>query len=201
MSITLEAICAPDGTGIVREGKTLRLLRPPYTRLSSAVLPEESIQEAVLRYGFASAHKEFVTWEEVINFLNQQVVEARRALGKEVPDTMPGDIVDVAPEEVVMDFLDRVERDLIPHGKLDHAENLLFAVLTSKKLAHNPNLGMRAAELLRQSRAARNRIDGGLTELTKRDLRFHSLERHDQLRRCWKRSEEITKRGNIFAMA
>jgi hypothetical protein len=199
MSLRLEAICAPEGTAIVRDGETLRLLRPPYTRLSSPVLPEESIHDAILRHGFTSAHEEFATWEQVIDFLNQQVVEARRELGKDIPDTVPGGIIDVAPEEVVLDFLDRIERDLIPQGKLDHADNLLFAVLTSRILMNCPNLGMRAADLLRRSRAARDRIDEGIGELSRRDLRFQSLERHGQLERSKMVSEGIRRRGNVFA--
>jgi hypothetical protein len=200
MSLRLKALSAIDGTGIVWIGQKLRLLRPPYTLNNSPILPEESIHEAILRHGFTAADQEFTTWEEAINFLNQQVVEARHELGKDIPESIPGvDIIDVAPEEVLCEFMERVEGDLIPRGKYDHAENILFAVLTSKASASYPRLGARAVDLLRRNRAARERAQAAVSELSKRDLRFKSLERHGQLNKSKKRSEDITRWGCIFA--
>jgi hypothetical protein len=200
MSLRLEALSAADGAGIVRNRETLRLLRPPYTIHNSPVLPEESIQDAILRHGFTASHEEFETWEAAINFLNQQVVEARRALRMEIPESIPGgDIVEVAPEEVISSFLARVETELIPQGKYDHAENLLFALLASNTLARYPTLGAKATKLFRQNRAARDQAETGISELTSLDLRFRSLERHGQLDRSKKRSEDIKRWGCIFA--
>jgi hypothetical protein len=200
MSLRLKALCAAEGTGIVWLGGRLRLLRPPYTLTNSPILPEESIEEAILRHGFTAADQEFATWNEVINFLNQQVVEARHELGDNIPESIPGaDIMDVAPEEVLRDFMDRVERDLIPRAKYAHAENILFALLTSKASTRYPILGEKAVDLLRRNRAACARANTGLSELAKRDVRFKSLEKHGQLKKSEKRAEEITRWGCIFA--
>lgn len=202
MSLKLEALSAVDGTGIVRAGQILRLVRPPYTLRGSPVLPEESVQDAILRHGFWASQEQFASWEELIDFLNRQVVVARRALGKEIPDSISGeDIVDVASEEDLSVFLACVETDLIPKRMFDHAENFLVAFLASSALNRYPALGSRAAKLLRQTKQARRAAEAAASELASRDLRFPSLERHGEVARSARVAENIIRWRSVFAPA
>jgi hypothetical protein len=199
MSLKLEALSAIDGAGIIRSGETLRLLRPPYVRANSPILPEESIQDAILRHGFSPSQQEFSTWDDAIGFLNQQITEARRAIGQEIPDSIPtGGFVEVAPVEVLEAFLKRIETDLIPQGKTEHAERVLFALLTSESLLRFPPLVAKATELLRQTRKVRERAEMGVSELESRDRRFPSLARHGALNWSSELAENIKGRRCIF---
>ena len=105
MKLFLEAISPAEGIGIIRSGRKFRLVRPPYELHDMPVLPKESVQDAILRYGYSSSQEQFKNWEDAISFLNQQAVIVRRSLGKDIPDTIPGkDILDVAPPKSYVDF-------------------------------------------------------------------------------------------------
>jgi hypothetical protein len=202
MTVRLEAISEIDGTGIVRSGEVLRLLRPPYTLQDSPALPEESLHDAISRFGFSPSEEQFPSWEQAIEFLNLRTVESRRALGIELPESIDGaSVIEAASEDVLNDFLLRVDRDLIPGRLFDHAENFLVAFLASSALTSYPALARRAAELLQRSRAARQRTEAAGSELASRDARFPALEKHGELKKCAQTGESIEKRHCVFAVA
>src|SRR5208337_3905360 len=123
------------------------LIRPPYSSGVASVLPEDCLEDAITRHGFSASAEEFASWEEVIAFLNQRVVAARRSLGMDTPGSIPGGaILEAAPTEVLEHFLDRVENELIPQGLFDGAEDLLLALLASTVRSKCPEIATRAAE-------------------------------------------------------
>jgi hypothetical protein len=200
MKLKLEALSPAEGIGILRAGQTLRLVRPPYSLHESPVLAEKSLRDAILMYGYFASQEQFSSWEEVIDFLNRQAVESRRALGKEIPESIAGaDILEVAPVEVLSAFLDRVERELIPRRVFDHAENFLLALLASSALTRHPAVGSRAAKLLQHTKEARECAEAAVSKLASRDVRFESLERHRMLEVCAELAEIIRARGSVFA--
>lgn len=202
MTLRLEAFSPTEGIGIVRAGQTLRLIRPPYLLHDAPVLPEESLQDAILRHDFSASGEEFRGWEEAIAFLNKQVISVRRLLGKEIPQSIQGsDILDSAPPDVLSGFLDRVEEQLIPQRLFDHAENFLLALLASSVLTRHPEFGTRAARLLQVNKAARDQAEARESELACRDLRFPSLERRGEVEWGVKQAEMIRARGCVFAFA
>ena len=141
MMLKLEALSPAEGIGIVRFGEGLRLVRPPYTHADSPLLREESLLDAILRYGYFASHEEFSNWAALVDFLNQKAVESRRALGKEIPDSIAArEILEMAPVDVLNRFLNRVENELIPHRSFDHAEAFLLALLTSGVMSRSPAL-------------------------------------------------------------
>jgi hypothetical protein len=200
MSVKLEALSPLDGIGIIRHGKILRLIRPPYTLHESPILPEESVQEAILKHGFLSSAEQFPSWEDAIDFLNQQAVQSRRALGEEIPDSIAGsDILEVAPLGVLNDFLDRVETTLIPQRLFDQADDFLVTLLANGAMTRHPDVGARAAMLLQRSREARGHAEVALSALADRDVRFRSLERHHELETSARVAKVIRERGCVFA--
>lgn len=200
MKLKLEAISPAEGIGIVRTGKTLRLLRPPYVWSDTPELAENSLRDAILRHGFSACEKQFDSWKDVIEFLNEQVVIVRRALGKEIPDSVSGrDVIAVAPPEILNSFLDRVEAEIIPQRLFDHAENILLAILITGVGARHPEVGVRAATLLQRNKDARNQSEGAISELATNDIRFVNLEKHGELERSSRLAELIRLRGSVFA--
>lgn len=202
MKLRLEALSPPDGIGIIRAGQTLRLVRPPYSLAESPVLAEDSLQDAILKHGFFASQREFEDWHGAIDFLKRQVVESRRVVGREIPESISNnDILDVAPVEVLNDFLDRVERELIPQRLFDHAENFVLAVLASTACTHYPDVFSRAVKLLQCNKEARNQAETAVSELATRDIRFPSLERHGELAWSTRLAEQIKQRGCIISLA
>jgi hypothetical protein len=200
MKLKLEALSPAEGIGIIRSGQTLRLVRPPYALQDAPRLSEESLEDAIVRHGFSGSSEQFRSWEDAISFLNQQAVAARRLLGKEIPDAIPGpDILNVAPPEVLCDFLDRVESEIIPQRLFDHAEDFLLAVLLNKPWTSQPEICQRAAELLQRNNEARKKADAGISELANRDIRFPSLERKQaEFERSIRLAELIRERRCVF---
>jgi hypothetical protein len=201
MTIRLEALSATDGTGIFRKDETLRLLRPPYTLHDSPLLPEESLRDALSRFGFAASTEQFSSWSEAIEFLNRKTVESRGAIGKELPEDIDGHTtIENAPEHILRDLLTRVENNLIPQKLFDQAENFLLAFLASNALTGHPVLAKKAAQLLQQTKTERQQADTRISELACRDLRFPSLEKHGELKKkCARMAEDIERRHCVFA--
>lgn len=200
MTVRLEALSEIDGTGIVRSGEVLRLLRPPYTLQDSPVLSEESLHEAISRFGFSPSGEQFPSWEQAIEFLNLKTAESRRALGVELPESIDGaSVIESASEDILENFLLRVDRDLIPQRLFDHAENFLLAFLASSALTSYPALAKKAVELLQRSRAQRQQTETASSELACRDQRFPGLEKHGQLKKSAHMAEIIEKRHSVFA--
>jgi hypothetical protein len=201
MKLRLEALSPTDGIGIIRSGRTLRLVRPPYSLAESPVLAEDSLQDAILKHGFFASQQEFGDWHSAIDFLKHQVVKVRRALGHEIPESIPeSDILDAAPIEVLNGFLDRVQHELIPQRLFGHAENFLLALLTSTVLTRPPEMRSRATKLLRSNKEARNQAESAVSELATRDIRFRSLEKHGELEQSARLAEQIRQRGCIFSL-
>ncbi len=155
MTFKLEAFSPPEGIGIVRAGKDLRLVGPPYLLDESAVVPEDSIREAILKYGYSSSGEDFNTWDQLKNFLNSQVVEARRALGQQIPEINDADILEIAPADALERFLDRIELQLTSDRQFDQVENSLLTLLSNDSFLRNTSLTQRAAGLFRRYSLAR----------------------------------------------
>ena len=153
MNFILEAFSPADAVAIVQTGQRLRLFRPPFRQSNAIELPKSAIQDAVMNHGFHVCGRQFDSWETVIAFLNQQLADYRQKHGHPVAETLDNlEILDVAPLEVLLGFLDNVEYQLIPQGQFEHANNFLFAMLESSAAKQNPNLMARTGKLLRQIR-------------------------------------------------
>jgi hypothetical protein len=200
MKIKLEALSEAEGTGIARVDGTLRLVRPPYSSSNAPVLPEESVQDAIMRHGFSASKEEFPSWEDAIDYLNRQVVTVRQSLGKGAPATTPaGAILDVAPPEILAKFLDRVETEMIPRRMFDRADDFLLALLESSAPARFPESRGRALALLQRNRAARRQSEEAQAQIARRDIRFASLERRGELEWSTRVARSIIERGCVFA--
>lgn len=200
MTIKLEAISPLEGIGIIRTDHSLRLIRPPYLLHESSVLNEETLRDAIVRHGFSGSGIEFISWEDAITFLNEQVIVSRRSLGKAIPEHISGtEILNVAPPEVLNAYLDRIERELIPQSLFDDVEDFLVAFLASNEIRCHVEIGGRVANLLKVNKAARKQSENRVTELSQKDVRFPSLEKHGQLERSASWADLIRERGCVFA--
>lgn len=202
MNLELEAISSAEGIGIFRDGSLLRLVRPPYQLKDCPVLPEDALQDAILRHGFFAAQETFSSWSEAIEYLNQQVIKTREAMGRQIPEQIPGDdILIVAPNEVIHTFLDRVEQELIPNKLFEHAENFLLALMRSGRLDDQPEMLKRAVNLLSVNKAACAHSKAKKDQMAAHDVRFRSLEQHNQTQFSITVAQRIREQHSIFVPA
>jgi hypothetical protein len=197
--VKLEAFSPGEGIGLVRTDGQLRLVRPPYSLQDSPLLSDDTIKDAVMKYGYSVSGAEFPDWQRTIEFLNREAAETRRLLGNPIPDAVATDeLFDGAPTEVLETFLDRVEKELIPRRGFDHADSFLLALLKSAVLTRYPEIGRRAARLLTQSREARAEANACNSALVRHDGRFESLQRQMGLERSYRVAEMIKARHCVF---
>jgi hypothetical protein len=198
--ILLKAISPAEGIGIVRVNSQTRLVRPPYVSSDSPVLPEDSVEDAVLRYGFVAANDEFASWSDLVNYLDQQVAGAREALGMKLLSSH-AEMLEVAPAEILASFLDRIESELIPNGLYESAEAVLVEFLATTAWIDKPEIGRRAAQLLQAVKERQRRSEERLSALASADMRFPCLQRTNQMKRTKDWAARIRSRGSVFAPA
>ncbi len=198
--LRLEAFSPTEGIGIVRSGDDLRLIRPPYSLRSSPILEEASLLDAIQRAGFVVSHEEFKDWNEIIQFLNDQLVQSRKQLGYEIPDDIRAeDVFDIATFDALTGLLDRIEGEFLSKHQFDVAENILVSFLAHESSHRFSELGIRAARILKNLTLMRqSRIEACKLGMT--DARFPSLRSHGTYGEWFEVSEKIRARGSVFSL-
>ena len=167
--IEIVAVSHEDGWAYVRVEGDLYLIHPPYHNSGAIPADEDAVEKAVGTLGFSISELKFQSWHELASFLHDGVAEARRQRGRDVAEAAPGrEFLRLAPVEDLSHFLDCVEGELIPQRKLEHAENVLLAMLNTPEVQEHRNLMARAAQLMRavcdhraQAEEDRRRLAGG----------------------------------------
>lgn len=127
--LQLLASAPEDGWAFVRKGDTVLLARPPYRQTS--VVDEETVEKALKQGGFVMEERSFPDWSQLLAYLKQRLVEFRQAQGRGAPDTETiRGLLHYAPLPILVNFLDRVERELLPNRELQPAQELLTRLLS-----------------------------------------------------------------------
>lgn len=129
--LEIAAYLPEEGWAYVRDGETLRLVGPPFASAARATVPESTLLPAVTKFGFRVANglAPFANWDDVIAFLDAEVVRSRQERGlPPIKDDAAEQLLQYAPPDVLQKFLHRIETELIPNGKWEHAARLLRAM-------------------------------------------------------------------------
>ncbi len=176
MNIILEAFSPTDAVAIIRSKQCLRLCRPPYKQINTIELPESAIEDAVLNHDFHASGASFDDWAAVIYFLNQQLIAYRKSCGRSVAETLNTiEILDVAPLEILQNFLKKVENELIPQRQFAHAKNFLIALLESNATQEYPELKIQAVKILKQIQQVEESKNNSATMLENKYSPFKNL--------------------------
>jgi hypothetical protein len=155
MKITLVASIPEDGDAVVCEGNSTFLVRPPYTRASRVALTPADVQEAITKHGFTAEHATFTNYAELIAHLEKQIERSRADSGIPLPQKLPlVDTLALAPIDVIKEFLERTEKELLPDRKWDQAEDILINILAAR---NEIELRQAALILCEKLRAAQER--------------------------------------------
>jgi hypothetical protein len=205
--LELLAMALEDGWAYVRSDDEIRLVRPPYTRRSSWIVSREAVNDALSRQGFVrppAERREFAGWRELIAFLEEQIVAARRIAGAAaLEDGIGEQLLDFAPPEVLRRFVERVRVELIPGCKWEHAENVLLKMLSLRSFREAPGLSEEAVGLLQQVVAGRARQEQSRRALVPQngDLTAfpQTMQRYGPLA-VQQLADAIVDRGHVFAL-
>ena len=104
--LSLLAVAFEDGLAFVRRGDRIVFTKPPYLGSNLAWTDEETVERAVSKYGFSKSDKVFGNWTELITFLKNEFLKARKNLGLERAAELE-DLLVHAPAYVLKDYLNK----------------------------------------------------------------------------------------------
>lgn len=202
--ISLIAAAFEDGWAFVRQGYALYLVRPPYHRGALVEVSQGTLERAVHAHGFTPELRDFRDWASLIAFLREKIVELASARPRAPSlDDAALRLLRHASGPVIMGYLDRIERELIPGGEAIAALHILTALSGAPRVALDDDLRARVAALLDAAVKASSTSQGRRAEL---------LDDAKDLRRRFPRAAErwgdelagfmraVRQRGCLLAM-
>lgn len=149
MKIKLIAIAQEDGWGIIKKEGQIFILRPPYKSTDMFEVSTNEVEKSICLYGFEECDIPLGSLNEVVTFLKGKFVEAMKKIGVgKMPSNQLREILKYANEDILKEFLNRAQKDLIPSGKLDAAESIAFELIKLEKVIKNPELSKMAVNVL-----------------------------------------------------
>lgn len=204
--LELLAVAPKDGWAFVRVKEETCLVRPPYAKSNVLSVDDATVETALSKHGFVSpvGDRTFVDWATLVARLNQQVLESRAAAGRPLPELGAGEeLLKVAPPEVLSGFLDRVENELLPDHQLDHAANVLTAMLKVPACRKNAKLCERISVLLgkvQESRAATETFRREVASPSNFDSVFPTIAHRWGRDRVMGLADKVASRGQVFGI-
>jgi hypothetical protein len=149
--LKLLAAAFEDGWAFVKRNGEILLVRPPYYSWNLSVVSESTLEKAIHAHGFAITSESFNDWGTLTAFLQQRLVETRKAQGQAMPSSDAiRTLVQYASENVLQSYLDRIQTELIPNREWKAALDLLTTLLRLDKIKKNSELFGRTVNLLEQ---------------------------------------------------
>ena len=156
--IKIIAIAPDDGWGFIsKDGKTF-LLRPPYVSSDQIEVSMEFVENAIHLQGFEECDIPLADVNEAIEYLKQGYIESKRDQGIDVPSSKQlQELLKYADTGMLCDWLIRIERDLIPEGKLETAGFIVSELSKLEQVKSNPEMCWTVVGLAAEiERAAKN---------------------------------------------
>jgi hypothetical protein len=203
--LKLIASAPEDGWAFVEKDQRVVIIRPPYQQWTLAPAPEGAVEKAVQYHGFVVQDRIFADWDSLVAHLREQFLAARREQGSKVPDSEEiRSLLHLAPSYLLVEFLDRVESDLLPQKEWEPAMKLLTYLLGVDSVKADPDLYDRTVRLLLESQEAmrveeawRLKISHGEGDYRRKfpqALRTYGIEAVQSL------AETVSRRGQVFAL-
>lgn len=187
MKLEMLAIASEDGWAFVKQGDKLMLLRPPYRQENRSFVSEATLEKAVNHHGFTVERGQFDDWKGLIHFLQNRLVEARKALDyPSLGDRAGQELLRRAPKEMITRFLDRIESELLPARQWEIAFRILTVLLKALSVIDNPELAARVHDLLQQCSDITVQLQNDRLELV------HSTNATTQFPNAYRRFGEVS---------
>lgn len=149
MKIKIIAMATEDGWGIIKKDEKIFILRPPYENTDLIEISTKEFEKAICIYGYEECDIPLGSLNEVITLLKTEFVEAMKKIGVgRMPSSQLRELLKFATEDILKEYLDRCQTDLIPSGKLDAAESIAFELKKLEKVIKNPELTTMAFNVL-----------------------------------------------------
>ena len=151
----LLAIAPEDGWAFVRRDDELLLVKPPYSQRTLSRVEEVDLERSLSLQGFQAENRSFADWGSLIAHLQAEIVAAHEARGQSEPASEDiRELIHFAPHYILSNYLDRIEKELIPNREWEPALDLLTFLLGVEAVRSEATLYERTRRLLESCRTA-----------------------------------------------
>jgi hypothetical protein len=206
MEIKIIAIAPNDGWAfIVKEGKIF-LLRPPYTSSNQIEVSRRVVENAIHLHGFEECDITLSSVNEVVRFLKEAYIELKKKQGVSLPSSEQlRELLKYATDDVLLEYLTKAKRELIPEGELDAAESIALELMKLEKVKKNPEMGELGLDILEKCNQERKRMKElaiGMSNNLKDTwaIRFPDAVGRYPIDSIIKRQKVISARGHLLPM-
>ena len=200
------ATAPKDGWGFIEKEEKLFLLRPPYTTSDQIEVTIKDLSKAIHSYGFEECAISRNSINETVKFLKDAYIKTKKTQGIELPSFEKlREGLKYATDDVLLEYLKRAKRELIPEGKLDAAESIVIDLMKLERVMTNPEMQKMAIDILENCKEEREKLrelenlirDNQEETWKDRFLGVVSTYPIDAIRR---RQRNITKEGQILPL-
>jgi len=160
MEIKIVAIAPNDGWGFIEKEGKIFLLRPPYTSSNQMEVSRKFVENAIHLHGFDVCDIALNSINEVVRSLKETYIESKKSQGVSLPSSEQlRELLKYATDDVLLEYLDRAKKELIPEGKLDAAESIASELRKLERVRTNPKMLELVIEILEKCNKERKRIE------------------------------------------
>ena len=159
MGIKVIAIAPYDEWAFIEKEGEIFLLRPPYTASNLVEVSEQVVGNAIHKYGFVECDFTFSSMREVVRFLKETFVRLMKEQGIGTPSSeeLRG-LLKYATDDVLLEYLKKAEKELIPEGKLDAAEAIALELMKLEKVKNDLRMLDMCRDILEKCSQTRRRL-------------------------------------------
>lgn len=206
MEIKIIAIAPKDGWGFIEKEEKLFLLRPPYTTSDQIEVTIKDLSKAIHSYGFEECAISRNSINETVKFLKDAYIETKKTQGIELPSFEKlREGLKYATDEVLLEYLKRAKKELIPEGKLDAAESVTIDLMKLERVMTNQEMQKMAIDILENCKEERERLRDLENQIRENQeetwkARFLGVESTYPIDAIRRRQRNITKEGQILPL-
>ncbi len=206
MEIKVVAIAPNDGWAFITKEDNMFLMRPPYTSNHMIEATQKTVQNALHMHGFEVCDQSFDSWKEVIDFLKNKYVEAIKSRGIDFPsEDELGEILKYATDDVLVRFLERAEKELIPRGKREAARSIALDIMKLEKVKSDPKIHDKALSVFDKCAQAERGMDELIQEAGNQQetwkYRFRRATEKYSAEAINSRTKSVCEKGQILNIA
>ena len=164
MEIKIIAIAPNDGWGFIEKEEKIYLLHPPYTSSNLIEVSRKEVENAIQLHGFEVCDISLNGINEAVKFLKEKYIESKETQGIDLPSSKQlRELLKYATDDVLLEYLNKAKRELIPEGKLDAAESIASELKKLETVRKNPKMLEMIIETLEECNKERKRMEEGFT--------------------------------------
>lgn len=159
MEIKIIAIAPNDGWGFIEKEEKISLLRPPYTSSNLIEVSRKEVENAIHLHGFEECDISLNGINEAVKFLKEKYIESKETQGIDLPSSKQlRELLKYATDDVLLEYLSKAQRELIPEGKLDAAESIALELMKLESVNDNPEMREKGIDILEKCSQGRKRV-------------------------------------------